>query len=519
MRADLQRLKRDSDSGKSAVVIESAPASRKRRLQWVGVGVIAAIVMAVFLWQSRHSAVLYVDSANPRAIAVLPFQNGSSDKDIDFLHLALPDEVATALSYAPSLSIRPSAMTNKYVGPDLDLQQAGRDLRVTDIVTGHYLREGAQLRITLEAVNVEHNRLIWRDTLIAASPDMIGMHDQITVKVRQGLLPVLGVSAPTESGNRPKSQEAYDLYLHSLAMSRDPEPNKDAIAVLEHVVELDPTYAPAWEGLGMRYYWDAAYSNGAERAFQRSNKAYEKALALDPNRILAAGALIANRVERAELGRAYELAVDLVKRRPESAQAHFVLSYVFRYAGMLVKSTQECNTALTLDPGNYQFRSCAWTFAQLGQTDRALDYVRLDRGSEWASYAAPSILLRQGKLDEAREAVKRMPSEARYHRDLLEACLKLRPASELDRIAREAEASVGTPTDPELFYYQGSILAFCGQKERAVRLLRGAISGGYCSYSALLSDPLLAKLRETSVFDQLLMEAHGCQQKFLPQQN
>ena len=57
MRADLQRLKRDTDSGKSAAVTESAPVSRKRRLQWVAagaVGVIAAIVIALFLWQSRH---------------------------------------------------------------------------------------------------------------------------------------------------------------------------------------------------------------------------------------------------------------------------------------------------------------------------------------------------------------------------------------------------------------------------------------------------------------------------------
>jgi serine/threonine protein kinase len=72
MRADLQRLKRDTDSHKSAAVTESAPVSRNKRLQWVGVGtvsVIAAIVTALFLWQSRYSSV-----TSPRTIAVLPFQ-------------------------------------------------------------------------------------------------------------------------------------------------------------------------------------------------------------------------------------------------------------------------------------------------------------------------------------------------------------------------------------------------------------------------------------------------------------
>ena len=88
-------------------------------------------------------------------------------------------------------------------------------------------------------------------------------------------------------------------------------------------------------------------------------------------RILAAGQLIANRVERGELGKAYQAAQALVKRRPDSAEAHFVMSYVYRYAGMLEQSTNECNTALALDPGNYTFRSCAWAFMELGKTERA----------------------------------------------------------------------------------------------------------------------------------------------------
>ena len=49
----------------------------------------------------------------------------------------------------------------------------------------------------------------------------------------------------------------------------------------------------------------------------------------------------------------------MVKKRPESAQAHFTLAYVLRYVGLLDKSAQECETALALDRGNYYFRSCA----------------------------------------------------------------------------------------------------------------------------------------------------------------
>jgi len=188
------------------------------------------------------------------------------------------------------------------------------------------------------------------------------------------------------------------------------------------------------------------------------------------------------------------------------------MSYVYRYAGMLEQAASECNTANALDPGNYAFRSCAWVFAELGKTDRATDFVRLDAGSEWAAYAMPSILLREGKIEEAREAVKHMPTTPRYHRDLLEACLQLRPASELDRIAREDETNLPTDPDPELWYYQGAILAYCGKKQAALHLLENAVEQNYCAYSNLLSDPLLAKLRTDTAFDKVLTAAARCQE-------
>src|SRR5262249_42560175 len=163
-------------------------------------------------------------------------------------------------------------------------------------------------------------------------------------------------------------------YLHSLALPHDPAPNKDAIAVLEHVVGEDPGYAPAWEALGQRYYYDSHFGNGGEKMFQLSNAAYERALSLDPSRVAAASNLITNRWERGDRGPAYDRAADLVRRQPQSADANFALAYVLRYAGMLEQATQECNTARSLDPGNFNFRSCAWAFLELGQAERANDF-------------------------------------------------------------------------------------------------------------------------------------------------
>ena len=94
-----------------------------------------------------------------------------------------------------SLTIRPFATTSKYDSPSLDVQEAGHAMHVTDVVTGHFLKEGSQLQITLEAIDVENNRTEWRDTMTVAAPDMIAMRGQITAKVRQGLVPALGAGS------------------------------------------------------------------------------------------------------------------------------------------------------------------------------------------------------------------------------------------------------------------------------------------------------------------------------------
>jgi serine/threonine protein kinase len=522
MRADLQRLKRDSDSGKSAALPKSTPVFRRRQLPWVAaaaVGVIAAIVIALFLWQSRRPQASPLGSVSSKAIAVLPFQNAGSDKDTDFLRLALPDEIANALSYVPSFSIRPFATTSKYNGPNLDLQQAGREMGVTCIVTGHYLTEGNQLEVTLEAVDVANNRSVWRDTINVAASDKIAMREQITSRVRQGLVPVLGgLSASAEAGTRPKSEEAYDLYLRSIAVPRDVAPNKDAIAMLERAVGIDPSYAPAWEALGTRYYYDSEYADGGEPMLKRSDSALERALALDPNLIPATGQLITNQMDRGDIGQAYAQASALVKRLPKSAQAHFSLAYVLRYAGLLDESARECDTALALDRTS-TFRSCSWAFMQLGEPQRAMEFVRLDAGSDWAARTTAFILLEQGKLDEARQTIQRTSDRPLLGRDLLLACQDPQQTSQLDGAAKKSEAAALAGVDAEPRYFVAALLSYCGQKDAAVRLLRSAMEQNYCAFTALQSDPLLVKLRGTPEFRELLSAAKECQNRFLAQRD
>jgi eukaryotic-like serine/threonine-protein kinase len=528
MKADLQHLKKETESGltrtsaklKQPLRVASKTFQRSGRLQTyllLGMaGLLLAVLGAVGAWWLKHRKAP-VPLAATNTIAVLPLQNMTNDSGMDYLRFALADEIASVLTYTRGLDVRPTGSTRKYVNPDLDPQQAGRELHVASVVTGHYMKQGNKLMVTLQAVNVGTDSVTWQSaTVTAPSQDFIALQEGLKKQVRSGLLPALGTGKEyLETSTPPKNQEAYDLYLRSIAVPHDEKPNKEAIAMLERAVGMEATYAPAWQALGIRYYYDSQYSSGGEEAFQKSNADYERALSLDPNLVFAAGQLITNRVERGELAKAYQEATVLVKQRPESAQAHFTMGYVDRYAGMLDDSMRECETALRLDPGNYFFRSCAWAFLYMGKMERAWEFVHLDTGSEWANWVAPSILLRQGKMGEAREAVRKVLPTPRYHRDLLEAVVGIRPPTELDRMAREATTLVAAGEDPETSYQQGAELAIAGKKDAALHLLRMAIEQNYCAYSALENDPALDKVRATPEFAELLKAARFCQEPLL----
>jgi eukaryotic-like serine/threonine-protein kinase len=549
MRGDLQRLKRDTESGRralptdtgsvqTAVAAGSSSASqpsaasavselgatatpaKKSSYKLIGAGIaaIAIVALAVVLWFLKQRPAAIAPTAAQRTVAVLPLQNLGADKDLDYLRLALADEIATSLSYVRSLTIRPFATTSRYDSPTQDLQEAGRAIHVSDVVTGHYLKEGSQLQITLEAIDVENNRTLWRDTMTVAAPDMIAMRGQITSKVRQGLVPALGAGADSAEGaTRPKNEEAYDLYLRSIAVPHDPQPNKDAIAMLERAVGLDPTYAPAWDALGLRYHYDSAYSNGGDAAFHRAQAAFERAMALDPNFIDPAGQLTGAQVERGELVKAYQDAKALVTRHPENAGAHFALSYVLRYGGAIEESAHECDTALSLDPGNYTFRSCSFTFDQLGNYARSVDFLQLDAGSSWASSNLVRHYVRDGKLAQARDLAQKFNGEG--WGAMWSACLDNPSSANSEKLSRETAAQILANPDPEVSYVVAQDLLFCRQKDLPIRLIRNSIAGHFCAATGLENDPVWAKLRGTPEFNELLSDAKKCQSDFLAQRS
>jgi eukaryotic-like serine/threonine-protein kinase len=528
LKADLKRLKRDTESGRTAAasgtsavapVAPVAPVVRSRVPMVVGIAAALALAGAALWLASRRDRTTTAGSgaAAQISIAVLPFQNLGTDKSADFLKLALPDEITTTLSYAPALAIRPFAATRKYDKPDTDPQTAGRELRVDRVLSGHYLREAERIQVTMEVMDTEKNEVVWRDTLVTAATDLIGLQQQITLRLNQRLLPLLGAaSGAAEGSTRPKNPEAYDLYLRSAALPREGEPNKRAIELLKRAVTLDDSYAPAWGALADRYYFDGTYSDGGPAAFVRSKDTGQRALELEPNLPEAAQRQITLQVEEGDLNGAWDAASALLRRRPDNADAHFALAYLLRYAGLLEESARECEAALARDPKSYRWRSCAQTYIDLGDYERAKTFLDLDAGSELVRRITQTMLLRQGRYE---EALENAPPRGRPVGDWFRDCLARRPPSAGSPLPAGVREGVLAIPDSEPKYSISGMVALCGDRESALQLLRKGVEQNFCGYPAMDRDPLFDPIRRTPEFAEIRQAGIDCQKRFLAHRN
>lgn len=519
--APVQRIPKTSLAPVAEIPADSSGGRQRKALVAIVVGVLV-IAISVTVVLSRKPA--KIQTTGPRAIAVLPLQNASAAKDLDFLRLGLADDIATTLSFYPSLSIRPFAATNRYAGPDIDLQKAARKLRVADLVTGHFLVVGENVEVTLEAVDIPENRVLWRVTLRGVARDLTGMQEQIAARVQHGLIPALGVSAgSTTSSNTSHNAEAYELYLRAMSAedstnSKDSSfssANKNTIRLLQRAVALDPGYASAWAALGHVYYYENTFDNGGEPTRLQSKAALQRAVALDPSRIEAASDLINMESEEGDLNRAYDDITALLHRRPDSGAVHLVHSYVLWYAGLLEEAASECEKTRSLDAGTTDLASCGSVFRALGQYDRAKNYFQLVSGTEYEKTNRVEIFLREGKEDEALQDLKSLPPTAFYGRALLEPCLQHQPPAKGDLAVQKFRSEVMAYHDPGPKYELAALDSFCGQPEFAFRELRRAIEQNYCAYPEMETDPLLAKVRAMPEFAEIRSLGIACQQRFL----
>jgi len=178
IKSDLQRLKKETESGLTRTgPRETSPlrvmtgtfesSSKPQKYLLVAVtALLVTVLAAVGAWWFKRRAG-GGSGASKNTIAVLPLQNVNGDFSVDYLRFALADELASVLTYSRVLDVRPSSITRKYAGADVDTQKVGHELHVANIVTGHFLKQGNQLLVTLEAVDVATRLTLVQDHLVA----------------------------------------------------------------------------------------------------------------------------------------------------------------------------------------------------------------------------------------------------------------------------------------------------------------------------------------------------------------
>ena len=458
----------------------------------------------------------------PHTVAVIPFANAGSDSSLDFLKFGLADEISATLGYARSLTVRPPDQTHKYGGADPDLAKIGRELRVAHLVSGHFLQTGDQLQITLRMTDVDKDRLLWQDVFDVPDGNMIAMQAQIAAKTRRGLAPLLG--APefiTETRPKPTNEEAYKLVLEARSIpATDPKLNRRGMEMLKRAVQLDPAYAQAWEDLSHRYVTNVWMWNGGQSEIQGWWDASERAAQLDPDNVIFRAAhlylqgSIGKRAHRPGIsrGEAYRSLKELIRLRPDIARLHFDASWMLRDAGLLEESARECETSMLIDAQDSGAMSCGVTFMLLGNYHRAMDFLLLAPNYQITQAVSIDVLLHQGK---ARDALKIWPEPrpqwGAY--GVLLAYLQHRPSAEIARLAR----SVQPDSDPEMNYFSAAHLAYAGEPDAALPLLKQAVDDGYCSYPSMDSDSLLVRARSRPGFQEIRSAGMACRDAFLAQ--
>ena len=199
-----------------------------------------------------------------------------------------------------------------------------------------------------------------------------------------------------------------------------------------------------------------------------------------------------------------------VRRRPGDADAHFTLSYVLRYAGLLEDSARECEAARAADPHKRGLRSCALVLAGLGRYDEAVTYTRVDAGSNWSRDVEGMIALSRGKREDGLASLRQGDGA-----DLAAMITGEGGGEHTQQLAEKLEELDQTNPDPENHYIYAQFAAAGGRHDLALKLLRRAVEGGYLCHQGMEKEPLFDAIRKDPEFEKIREESIRRQKEFL----
>jgi serine/threonine protein kinase len=504
--------------------LQSSPSISKpsltARRRWV---IAAAVLLPIVILGGGYFAWKRSNDARPAApmhrLAILPFRNIRQDPATDFLGYSLADAIITKLGYISSITVRPSSSVDQYRNKPVDPRIVGADLDVDTLLTGSFIKDGDDLRINTQLIDVKQMRMIWEDSIDIKYARLLTVEDHVAQQIIGGLeLHLTAAEAGNLKQNSPIDRAAYEDYLRGVDLYAQGD-YSNAITVLERSASEGPNYALTWAHLGRAYTTAASLVFGGREMYAKAFAAYQKALTLNP-------ALINARIYMANLftdtGRAEE-AVPLMRGALEenrnSAEAHWELGYAYRFGGMLAESVAECQRAREIAPAVKSTSSALNAYLYLGDYDRFLAalppagnaYLNFYRGFvEFYKHDAEHAL---AHLERAYELDPGM-LPAQVGKAIAEA-IRQRNTPGL-ALLRETETKIleRGVADGEGLYKVSQAYAVLGDGPSALRMFRRTIGGGFFCYPYFVSDPLIANLRKEHGFAPLMEEARQRHEAF-----
>jgi len=511
MRADLQRLKRQRESG-GMPQIPPPPTSRRRL--WAGaiVGLVAVLLVSLFLFNLaglRQKLTAAGSGEEVRSIAVIPFTNASGDPNLEYLGDGIAGTVTASLSQLQDLRVMASDSVYRYKGRNVDARQVGRELNVSSVLEGRVAKIGDLLVVNANLVNARDDTELWGGHYREKMVDIFALEDNLSQQIVHALrFRLTGEQKGRLLAHSTENLAAYDLYLKGLYYSKlfSPESLAKGIGDLQQAVTLDPNYALAYTGIAYNYSIVEDWYAPPREVMPKAEAAAYKALELDPSLGDAEGwvAYAAHFFDYdqpralqqfqhateldpndAEIHGMYGWCLIDLKRPdegiaqtaedltldPMSAEANHLLAQADYYAHRYDEAIKQEQTTINLFPGHgivpIAEDVLGWSYAQEGHFDKAIDafsrahkqepqFVEAIASLGWAS-------ARQGNRQQAQEML-----------------------AQLDGFARQRWISP---------YFYALVYAGLGNKDRAFAALDQAYEARSWYIALLAVDPKLDGLR------------------------
>ena len=383
LRADLSRLKRDTDSGRSVVDVPTAEAPS--RPWWLGraaMAIAAVLVVAVlagagWFYKSVGQGGEVIDS-----VAVLPFVNASGDPNSEYLSDGITESLINSLSQLPHLQVKSRDSSFHYKGKDADAETVGRELGVRAVFKGRITQQGDNLAISAELIDAQNDNHIWGQQYTRKTADIFALQGELAKEMTTALrMRLTGEDEKRLAKSYTANPEAYQDYLKGRYWwnKRGEQDLNKGIQYFQQAIARDPNYALAYSGLADSYAVLAGFGSvPPKEAYPKAKEAAQKALEIDDTLAEAHASLglILTMYDWDWPGaeKEFQRAIEL---NPNYATAHAWYDLTLSATGRLEEAIAQSKRALTLDPvsmiGNW---NAGYVFYLARQYDQAIEQER-----------------------------------------------------------------------------------------------------------------------------------------------